>query len=322
MEIKGLTVEYKMPRGIARVIDDVDFNVYPGEALGIVGESGAGKTMLASAVMRVVPPPGHVTGKAIFDSEALGRVDVLSLKDSEFRRLCWKEMAIVFQGALNAFNPTMRIKDHFIETASAHGWLDEEQVLERASELLELTRLKPTEVLRSYPFELSGGMRQRTLIALSLLLSPKLLILDEPTSALDVLMQRVVIDLLRDIHRGLEITMMFITHDISLIAGLVDRIAVMYAFKVIEAAPALELFKNPNHPYTFGLLRTIPSLTTSLEYIKPIPGRSPDPINPPSGCRFHPRCSLADDRCRREAPPLVDIGGGHLVACHYWGKLA
>ncbi|OYT62046.1 MAG: dipeptide/oligopeptide/nickel ABC transporter ATP-binding protein [Thermofilum sp. ex4484_15] len=317
LELAGVTVTYKMPRGIAKVVDGVDLKVNEGEVLGLIGESGSGKSMLASAIMRVVPPPGITTGSIIFKSELLnGKIDLLKLPLTKFRQVRWKELAMVFQGAMNSFNPTIRIKEHFLDTASAHGWHDRGEVLEKASKLLELVRLEPGRVLDSFPHELSGGMKQRALIALSLLLDPRLLILDEPTSALDTVSQRVILDVLKDIYHRLKLTMIFITHDVPIIAGLAQRVAIMYAFKVVEVGPIEEIFRAPVHPYTRGLLSTIPSLTTDIDEIKPIPGRHPDPINPPPGCRFHPRCPYRDEKCMKEEPSFIEVKPGHFVLCH------
>ncbi len=316
LSIRNLSVVYKMPRGVARVVDNVSLDVYEGEVLGLIGESGSGKSMMASAIMRVVPPPGIIQGSVLFRSPSLGIVDILKLPDRELRRIRWKELAMVFQGAMNSFNPTLRIRDHFLDTARAHGWESKDEVLDKACKLLELVRLEPERVLNSYPHELSGGMKQRALIALSLLLDPKLLILDEPTSALDTISQRAIIDVLKDIYDKLRITMIFITHDVPLITGLAHRVAIMYAFKIVEVGYIDQVFRNPVHPYTRGLLSAIPSLTSDLNKVRPIPGRHPDPINPPPGCRFHPRCPYATEKCRREEPPPIEVEPGHVVYCH------
>ena len=316
-----LTVAYKMPRGISRVVDKAYFYAHKGEVLGLIGESGSGKTMLASAIMRVIPPPGVITGKILFRSRSLGVVDILKLPQDKLRRIRWKEIAMVFQGAMNAFNPTLKIKEHFLDTAKAHGWHDTHEILEKAHKLLEMVRLEPERVLNSYPHELSGGMKQRALIALSLLLDPHLLILDEPTSALDTISQRAVLDVLKDVYNKFKLSMIFITHDVPIVAGLAHRVAIMYAFKVIEIGPIDRVFKNPQHPYTAGLLSSIPTLEVDVEKIKPIPGRRPDPINPPPGCRFHPRCPYADEKCRKIEPKLVEVEPEHYVMCHKAGKI-
>jgi len=222
---------------------------------------------------------------------------------------------MVPQAALNALNPTMKIVDHFIETAKYHGLNDRRAVIEKAAKLLELLRLEPDRVLPSYPHELSGGMRQRVLIALSMLLDPELLILDEPTTALDVLTQRLILDLLKEIRSRLGLTMIFITHDIATIADLADRVAVMYAGKLFEVGDVYTVFKNPANPYTVALMKSIPSLIGKVEDMKPIPGSPPDLVNPPPGCRFHPRCPYAMDVCRKREPPLVELKPGHYTAC-------
>ncbi|NPA96822.1 MAG: ABC transporter ATP-binding protein [Crenarchaeota archaeon] len=318
----SLSVVYRMPRGVARVVDRVDFDLVEGAVTAIVGESGSGKTMLASALLKLVPYPGRVEGRVLYRSELLGRVvDVLSLPKEQLKRIRWREIAMVFQGAQNSFNPTMKIAEHFIDTAEAHGWRDRRAVLERARKLLEMVMLDPDRVLESYPHQLSGGMKQRALIALSLLLDPKVLILDEPTSALDTVSQKVLVDLLKDIHARLRNTMVFITHDLPLILGLAHYAAIMYAFKIVEYGPIEEIVRNPRHPYTAGLLKSVPPLRGDLRRVRTIPGTHPDPINPPRGCRFHPRCPLATEVCRRVEPKLIDVGGRHLVACHRWEEV-
>ncbi len=319
--LRNLSIIYKMPRGIARVVDSINLDIPVKKITGIVGESGSGKTMLASAIIRTIPPPGIIKGNVLFRSPSLGEVDILSLPKDVLRRIRWKEIAMVFQGAQNAFNPTIKIKDHFLDTAFAHGWRNRDEILDKAAKLLEIVKLEPDRVLDAYPHQLSGGMKQRTLIALGLLLDPIVLILDEPTSALDTISQKVIVDLLRDIHEKMGITMIFITHDLPLISSLVDYVAVMYGFKIIEFAEIKELLTNPLHPYTKGLLKSIPPVKGDLSKVRPIPGEHPDPINPPKGCRFRPRCPVAIDKCSRQHPPLVHVGKEHWVACYRWREL-
>jgi len=322
LRARGLSVVYRMPRGIARVVDSVDIDIVEGSITAIVGESGSGKTMLASAFLNIVPYPGKVLGQVLFRSEVLGGVvNIVELPKRLLKAVRWREIAMVFQGAQNSFNPTLRIVDHFIDTAEAHGWRDREAVIERARKLLEMVKLDPDRVLESYPHQLSGGMKQRALIALSLLLNPRVLILDEPTSALDTISQKVLVDLLKEIHERLGNTMIFITHDLPLIAGLADYVAIMYAFKIVEYGPLEDVVYRPRHPYTLGLLRSVPPLRGDIKSVKPIPGTHPDPINPPPGCRFHPRCPLATDVCRRVEPKLVEVEKGHFVACHRWEEV-
>ncbi len=318
LRVENLSVVYKMPRGIARVVDDITIDFYDGKVTGIVGESGSGKSMLAEAILRAVPRPGKIYGHVWFRSKKYGVVDLLSIPRNMLRDIRWREIAMVFQGAQNSFNPVIKIKDHFIDTAKAHGWNDEKEVLEKASRLLELVKLEPDRVLEAYPHQLSGGMKQRVLIALSLLLDPYVLILDEPTSALDTISQKVIVELLRDIHDETGITMLFITHDLPLISGLVDYVAIMYGFKIIEYLSIKELITRPLHPYTIGLIRSIPPLHGDLKLARPIPGAHPDPIMPPPGCRFSNRCPLASGECLEKHPEMVRINDEHLVACYKW----
>ena len=311
LSIRDLKVIYLSSRGYVKAVDKVSLDVVRGEVLGIVGESGSGKSTLAHTILRILPPNARiVNGSVLFNG-----VDIVKLSEKEFRNLRWRKLSMVPQAALNALNPTLKILDHFVETAKYHGLNDKEVILEKASKLLELLRLEPDRVLPSYPHELSGGMKQRVLIALSMLLDPELLILDEPTTALDVLTQRSILDLLKEIKSKLKLTMIFITHDIATIADLADRVAVMYAGKLFEVGDVYTVFKNPANPYTIALMKSIPSLIGKIDDMKPIPGSPPDLVNPPRGCRFHPRCPYAMDICRREEPPLIELKPGHYTAC-------
>ncbi len=316
LEVRDLRVVYRSSRGYVRAVDDVSMQVMDGEILGIVGESGSGKSTLALSILRILPPNAKIVGGSILYR---GR-DLVSMNENELKGYRWRKISMVPQAALNALNPTMKIADHFIETAQAHGVRDRKWVLERASELLKMLRLEPERVLRSYPHELSGGMKQRVLIAMAMLLEPELIILDEPTTALDVLTQRFILDLLKDLHRKTRKTMVFITHDIAIIADMADRVAVMYAGKVVEIGDVYTVFKDPKHPYTMALIKSIPSLVGSVEDMKPIPGFPPDLINPPPGCRFHPRCSYAMDICRKKEPPMIELKPGHVVWCWLYAR--
>lgn len=319
ISIRGLTVEFRIPRGILRAVDEVDLDIYKGEVLGLAGESGCGKSVLAHAILNIVDPNGYIKGGRILFKGEDGEVDILSLPKEELRRFRWSKVAIVFQGALNSFNPVIRIGDHFLDTVEDHeGKVSKDSLFEKASRLLKDVRLDAAQVLRMFPHEMSGGMKQRTLIGLSFILGPDFIILDEPTSALDVLTQKFIIRLLREIHDKTGLTMMFITHDLAVLAEIADRIAIMYLGNVVEMGETGKIFYEPKHPYTQALLKSIPSITGRIEDLKPIPGPVPDPVNPPPGCKFHPRCPRRMDICTKVRPKLVDLGGGSFVACHLY----
>ncbi|MFB6140549.1 MAG: dipeptide ABC transporter ATP-binding protein [Halosimplex sp.] len=321
LEVEDASVTFDMSRGVSRVLDDVTMDVERGEILGVVGESGSGKSMFASALMDAVVEPGQLTGEVRFNPEGGESVDVLDLSDEELRRLRWEKISMVFQGAMSSFDPTMRVGAQFRETLQAHDE-DEEEGMERARRLLSDLYLDPERVLGSFPHELSGGMQQRALIALSLLLEPDVLVMDEPTAALDLLMQRSIVALLDRLKESYDLTMVFISHDLELVSELADRIAVMYAFEMVEIAEANEIITASNHPYTRSLINATPNLDTPVESMRPIEGESPDPVDVPEGCSYHPRCPMADDQCRSVDPDLLDAGDDHRSACHYWDDVA
>ncbi|MGC9202992.1 MAG: ABC transporter ATP-binding protein [Thermoproteota archaeon] len=316
--IENITVEYVMGSMSVKAVNNVSVNIRNGEALGIVGESGSGKTTLALSLLNLVPPPGKITnGKIVFD----GKVDVLALRGEELRKFRWKQVAMVFQGALNSFNPVLRIGDQMLETIMEHEDVSKQEALERISKLLKLVRLEPNRTMRAFPHELSGGMKQRAMIATSLLLNPRVLILDEPTTALDVISQKYILNILSDLKKKLEITMILLTHDLAICTELVDRVAVMYAGRIVEIAKMEDLFLKPKHPYTIGLMRAVPSVVGDVKELKPIPGSPPDMFNMPSGCPFHPRCPYATERCKKEEPRLEETFEDHFVACHRWREI-
>ncbi|NGM70379.1 ABC transporter ATP-binding protein [Natronolimnobius sp. AArcel1] len=317
LEIQNLTVQFEMDRGTSRVIDDVHLDINRGEIIGIVGESGSGKSMLASSLLDAVVTPGVTLGEIIYRSTDGKSVDVLDLGEEELRKFRWEETSMVFQGALSSFNPTMKIREHFEETLEAHGYLVGEG-MERAANLLNDLYLDPNRVLDSYPHELSGGMKQRTLIALALVLEPDVLVMDEPTAALDLLMQRSIVSLLAEIRDKYELTMVFITHDLPLVTKLADRIGVLYAFELVELADTEAILREPTHPYTRALLNATPNLDAPLEEMRPIEGAAPDPVNVPAGCSYHDRCPLATDECEHEQPSFEHVSETHDVACHHW----
>lgn len=320
LEIRDTSVSFDMERGDSRVLDQVNINVRRGEILGVVGESGSGKSMFASALLDAVVEPGVLSGEITYYPDDGQEVDLLNLSNEERRQLRWDEISMVFQGALSSWNPTMTIEDHFHETLSVHDQ-DKTAGMERAHQLLAELYLEPERVLESYPHELSGGMKQRALIALALVLEPEVLVMDEPTAALDLLMQRSIISLLANLQEEYDLTMVFITHDLELVADIADRLAVMYAFEFVEAGPADELLLNSRHPYTRSLVNSTPNLETPVGKMQPIPGESPDPVNVPAGCSYHPRCPLADEQCVSDDPPLTDVGNDQLAACHYWDRV-
>ena len=316
LRVRDLVVEFHLDRGTLRAVNRVSLDVYPGEIMAIVGESGSGKSTLAFALLNLVPPPGRIVeGQVTFNG-----TDVLALRGDALRQYRWREVAMVFQAAQNVLNPVMRVVDHFLDTARDHGLTNEGEVLAWAEELLRMVRLEPARVFSAYPHELSGGMRQRVVIALSLLLKPRMVILDEPTTALDVVTQAYIMDILNEIRREMNLTMLLLTHDMSVVAKIADRVGVMYAGQVMEIADVDSIFYRPRHPYTVGLIHAAPSLLGDLDRKQPIPGSPPDLINPPPGCPFRPRCGYASARCE-EDPGLHVIADGHWVACHHWEQV-
>jgi peptide/nickel transport system ATP-binding protein len=310
LDVKNLKIYYFTLKGVVRAVDDVSFNVREGEVLGIAGESGSGKSTLGYGLMRLVPPPGRIVRGNIVVS---GR-DIVSMDEGTLRReIRWKVISMIFQGALNALNPVYTIGKQLVEPIIFHEDVSLKEAYERAAEMVKLVGLNE-DVLRRYPHELSGGMKQRVMIAMALILRPKIVIADEPTTALDVVIQAQIMNLFKKIKKEFNQSIIFITHDLSLIAEIADNVAVMYAGKIVEYGNSDNVFNIPKHPYTQGLLKSIPRLK-SKEKLSWIPGTPPDLRNPPVGCRFHPRCPYVMDVCRREEPPIKDVGGNHLVAC-------
>lgn len=330
LSVRDLSIAYQARRGQVQAVRNISFDVERGEALALIGESGSGKTTVGLGLMHLLPATakvlgGNVTYRRRHSNGSAGReIEVLSLQGDNLRQFRWHECAMVFQSALNALNPVLRISEHFVDTAKAHGYLSGYRqttaLKERSLQLLSMVRLDPERVWRSFPHELSGGMRQRVLIALALLLEPQLLILDEPTTALDILTQRSIMDVLKELRQKLGFAMLFISHDLALAAELADRVATVYAGAIIEIGDVRTIFRKPYHPYTIGLIKAVPTLTSDKSTLISVPGSPPDLIQLPTGCKFHPRCPLADDRCRRDEPPLTEVVSGHKVACWHWPK--
>jgi peptide/nickel transport system ATP-binding protein len=318
LELEGLVVDYGFGENRARAVDGVDLTIHEGEILGLAGESGCGKTTIANAVMQILRPPGHIAGGTMsFRGENL-----IGKSEEELRRFRWRNVSMVFQSAMNALNPVMRVGDQFVDAMQAHERIDRRRALAQAAELLDIVGIDRSRA-RAYPHELSGGMRQRVIIAIALALRPELIVLDEPTTALDVVVQREIMQQLEALKRDFGFAVLFITHDLSLLLEFADRIAIMYAGEIIEAAPAAELGESPQHPYTQGLLDSFPPLSGPLQRLTGIPGAPPDLRNLPSGCRFHPRCPHCSRdstelyiRQTTERPVLREIAPGHEVACH------
>ena len=318
LELRELSVDY----GRARAVDGIDLEIREGEILGLAGESGCGKTTVANAVMQILRPPGHIAGgEIVFRGQNL-----VGLGEEQLRRFRWRNVSMVFQSAMNALNPVMRVGDQFVDAVRAHEKIDRRRALAQAEELLELVGIDPRRV-RAYPHELSGGMRQRVIIAIALALKPELIVLDEPTTALDVVVQREIMQQVDALKRDFGFAVLFITHDLSLLLEFADRIAIMYAGEIVESAPAAEIGTTPQHPYTQGLLGSFPPLTGALERLAGIPGSPPDLRNPPIGCRFHPRCPHCTTdspklyvRQTQERPVLRELEPEHLVACHLVGE--
>ncbi len=313
LEVRGLRTHFHTDRGLFGAVDGIDFSVGRGRTVGLVGESGCGKSVTSLSVMGLVAsPPGQVEADAILFE---GR-DVLGLSADERRRLRGGKMSMIFQEPMTSLNPVHTIGQQIVEAILAHTQLSPQAAKARAIEMLELVRIPSAKQrVDDYPHLLSGGMRQRVMIAMALSCEPALLIADEPTTALDVTIQAQILDLLQDLQRRLGMAMLIITHDLGVIAEIADEVVVMYAGKIVESAPVDALFADPQHPYTIGLLGSIPRIEVDRERLSTIEGSVPSPNNQPKGCRFAPRCPFADPRCHLEPPPLRDLGPEHRVAC-------
>ncbi|HMN14565.1 MAG TPA: ABC transporter ATP-binding protein [Bellilinea sp.] len=326
LSIHDLTIEYKAKRGWVQAAREISFDVQRGEALALIGESGSGKTTVGLGINRLLPTNARIrSGEILFHPYKEDKhfsdptINVLELNNQKLRLFRWNHCAMVFQAAQNAFNPVLKVSSQFGDTAKAHGYLSGKALEERSKHLLELVRLDPERVWNAYPHLLSGGMRQRVLIALALLLEPEILILDEPTTALDILTQRNIMEVLKDLRHKLDFSLIFISHDLSLAAELADRVVTMYAGRAVEVSDVHTTFRNPAHPYTIGLIKAVPTLASHRDEVASIPGSPPDLIDLPTGCKFHPRCPLADERCIREDPPTEPTTDpDHLVACWKW----
>lgn len=313
LEINNLKVYYATPTGDVRAVDDVSFKVYEGEILGLVGESGCGKTTTAMAILRMVQPPGRIVGGQIL----LDSIDLTKVTEGELRDIRWNTLALIPQGAMNSLNPVMRVKTQIEEAIETHeGRQPPDKLKKRIMDLLGLVGL-PSRVYNMYPHELSGGMKQRVCIAMAIVLHPSLVIADEPTSALDVVVQRVVGQTLLDVKERLGVSMILIGHDMGLQAQLVDRLAVMYAGHMVEIAPVENVFDDPLHPYTQLLIESIPSIR-ERKPLKLTEGLTHDLRNPPPGCIFQERCPKVMDVCRSVKPILLEVKAEHQVACHLY----
>ncbi|MFI8825870.1 ABC transporter ATP-binding protein [Streptomyces sp. NPDC053431] len=319
LEVRDLHVEFHTRDGVAKAVNGVNYSVDAGETLAVLGESGSGKSVTAQAVMGILDiPPGKITGgEILFQGQ-----DLLTLKEEERRKIRGAKMAMIFQDALSSLNPVISVGDQLGEMFQVHRGMSRKDAKAQAVELMDRVRIPAAkERVGQYPHQFSGGMRQRIMIAMALALEPELIIADEPTTALDVTVQAQVMDLLAELQRELNMGLILITHDLGVVADVADKIAVMYAGKIVEQAPVHEIYKAPAHPYTRGLLESIPRLDQKGQELYAIKGLPPNLLAIPSGCSFNPRCPLARERCRVDVPPLYDVTESPVPrtsACHYW----
>jgi oligopeptide/dipeptide ABC transporter ATP-binding protein len=319
LEVRDLHTTFDTDDGTVKAVSGVSFHVNAGETLGIVGESGCGKSVTAFSIMRLIPsPPGRIAKGAVL---LRGR-DLLTLGDEAMRRLRGNEISMIFQEPMTALNPVYTVGDQIMEAIRLHQGVGKREARERAVAMLDKVGIpSPGQRVDEYPHQLSGGMRQRVMIGMALACNPALLIADEPTTALDVTIQAQILDLLRGLQAEMGMAVLLITHDLGVVAEMADRVAVMYAGKVVEYAGARDLFRDPQHPYTVGLLESIPRMSQTRERLSVIPGTVPPPTAFPPGCAFHPRCPFVAERCRTDVPDLEGSGPARHVRCHRWREV-
>ena len=317
LEVDGLSMHYRTSIGWVSAVDGVSFVLHKGEALGLVGESGCGKTSVAMSLLRLLPENAEFRGGSI----RLNGTDLLEMTEDQMRSRRWSDIAMVFQGAMNAWNPVYTVYEQIREAMVTHfgGELKEDQIRDRVGELFDLVGLNRAMVDR-YPHEFSGGMRQRAVIAMALSCDPQVIIADEPTTALDVIVQDQILQELKQVQTALGMSIIYISHDIAVIAEVTEVMGVMYAGRLVELGPTEDVFSRPRHPYTYLLLQSTPSVTGPRRVLAPLEGEPPNLVDPPTGCRFHPRCPYADQRCREENPTMevIDPQSGYAVACWNW----
>ena len=320
LAVKNLRTQFFTEEGVVNAVNGVSYDVMPGEILGLVGESGCGKTVSALSILRLIPsPPGKIIdGEILFEGE-----NILKMDDEEIRHIRGNKIGMIFQEPMTSLNPVLTIGRQLTETLELHLKMDKQAATQRAIELLEMVGIPEAKSrIGDYPHQFSGGMRQRVMIAMALSCNPKLLLADEPTTALDVTIQAQILELLTRLTRELGTAVIIITHNLGVVARYADRVNVMYAGRVIETATASELYGNPRHPYTHGLLRSVPRLDQAQKAkLEPIEGMPPDLVHMDSGCPFRPRCRFAVDRCKTENPPLINVADAHSAACWEWERV-
>ena len=311
LEIKNLTINYTTEDGVVNAVNGIDFDLKAGETLGLVGETGAGKTTTALGIMRLVPdPPGKVvSGEIMFEGK-----DLLKESEDDMRAIRGNFVSMIFQDPMTSLNPVMSVGEQIAEVIELHQNVTKAEAWEKAKEMLELVGI-PGPRVSDYPHQFSGGMKQRVIIAISLACNPKLLIADEPTTALDVTIQAQVLDLMNELKEKFKTAMVMITHDLGVVAQVCDKVAIMYAGEIVESGNLVDLYENTSHPYTHGLFGSIPNLDEEIDRLNPIKGLMPDPTNLPSGCKFHPRCPHAQALCQEKTPKVTTIKDGHRVKC-------
>jgi oligopeptide/dipeptide ABC transporter ATP-binding protein len=319
LDVRDLRVDFDLPHGVLHAVDGASFEVHAGEALGIVGESGSGKTMALRALVGLLPRAARLAGgSVVFEG-----VDLASAQPETLREVRGRSISMIFQEPMTALNPVMRVGEQISEGPLVRLGYSRHRAAERGLELMRLVGIAdPEERANAYAHELSGGMRQRVMIAIALSMEPKLILCDEPTTALDVTIQDQILKLLASLREQLQVSIIFVSHDLAVIAQTCQRVAVMYAGQVIETGPVETVFREPRHPYTLGLLRSVPDVDDVRDVLSTIPGAPPDLADPPSGCRFHPRCSFAQRDCLEGAFPLRSLGGGRATACIHHERAA